>query len=135
MQQEANDATSQGFYGVRDEAPLTTPYLSTDGEAANLASFLVALQREPADPGREIEVLNRDDTAIALQLGLELGDRVTVSESLAGTAYTGNVEGIAWEVWEGGRFHRTAYTVGKRTLGDFFVIGSSVIGGTHVIGY
>ena len=134
-QQTANDTTSQGIYGVRDVAPLTTSVLQADDEAANLASFLVALQKDPADPAREVEVLNSSDANILLQLGLELGDRVTVSESLAGTSFSGEVCGISWEVWGGARFHRTAFLVGKRTLGDFFVIGSSAIGGTNVIGY
>jgi hypothetical protein len=134
-EQEANDATSQGIYGVRDHPPLTTPYLATDQEAANLASFLVALQKDPNDPARELEVPNRDDTAITLQLGLELNDRVTVTETLSGTSFAGNIEGIAWEKWGGAKFHRTAFTVGKRTLGDFFVIGSSAIGSAEVIGY
>lgn len=134
-QQEANDATSQGIYGVRDQSPITTPYLNDDFEAAALAGFLVALQKNPADPAREVEVLNRDDTAIALQLGLELGDRVTVAESVGGTAFAGAVEGVAWEIWEAGRFHRTAFLVGKRTLGDFFVIDSSALDGANVIGY
>lgn len=134
-QQEANDTTSQGIYGVRDAAPLTTPYVGTDGEAAILASFLVALQKDPGDPARELEVPNRDDASIALQLGLELGDRVTVTEGLSGTSFAGTIEGVSWEKWGGARFHRTRFVVGKQTFGDFFQIDVSAIGGANVIGY
>lgn len=135
IQQEANDTTSQGLYGVRDHPPITTPYVVDDAQAYNLASFLVALQKDPSDPARELEVPNRDDASILLQLGLELNDRVTVTEAVSGTSFTGNIEGIDWQKWEGGRFHTTTFLVGKRTMGDFFVIGSSVLGGTEVIGY
>lgn len=132
--QERDGFVSQQTYGIRDHPPLTTPYVSDDNEAENLASVLVALQQFPTDPARELEVLNRDDADIVLQLAPEVGDRVAVTETLGGTSLQGMIEGVRWEAWGAGRFHRTTYLVGKRLL-DFFVVGSSAVSSAHAVGY
>lgn len=133
-QQERTDAASQARYGTRDDPAFTTPYLSDDSQAEGLAAFRVALQKDPRSPARDAELMNRDDADIVRQLAREIGDRVTVAETAGGTAYDGVVTAVQWDIWQGGRFHRASFTVATRPF-EVFVIGTSAIGGSHVLGY
>jgi hypothetical protein len=134
--QRREDAASRdpAFYGPRDGLPVSSPYLMTDTQAENLAGFKVLLYKDPVDPARGVRLSNRDDTLIVKQLGLDLGDRVALSESLGGTSLTGTIEGVQHRIWGAGRFHETEFTVTRRRF-DAITIGTSTIGGSHVIGY
>lgn len=134
-QQTAEDATSESTYGIRDVSAITSAYLNDDAQAANLASLLVALQKDPRSPARGVTLFNKDDTAIVQQLAREVGDRVTVSESLGGSSFTGTIEAIAWAITGAARFQQTEFLVSKRVMGDFFQIGLSALGGTNGVGY
>lgn len=134
-QQTREDTTSETTYGIRDVPAITSPYLVDDNQADNLAAFLVALQKDPRAPAREVVLFNKDDPTIVTQLARELGDRVTVSESLGGSSFTGTIEAISWSITQAARFQQTSFLVSKRVLADFFRIGYSAIGGADGLGY
>lgn len=116
--QTAYDATTRDFsvYGYRDGDPLSTPYLVDDAQALALATYKVLLHKDPVNPVMGVRIPNRDDTAIVQQLARDLGDRVTLTETLGGTSTTGFVEGVAHHIWEGGRFHEASYVISKRRI-------------------
>jgi hypothetical protein len=134
--QQAFDPVGRDYtaYGPRDAPPLTTPYLWDDETAANLAAFKVLLYKDPEAPARRVRLANRDDALIVKQLTRDLGDRVTVTETLGGTSFTGFVEGVRHRIWGAGRFHEAEFTVVERRF-DFATVGSSAVGSAHVVGY
>lgn len=132
--QTSTDETSRKRYGYRDHPPITSDYLNSDTEAASLAAFLVLLQKDPRPPTRGALLGDQDDTVITKQLARELNDRVALSETGGGTDTEGIIERIEWDIGDAGHHLRTRYLVAKR-LFDVFTIGSSTIGGAHVIGY
>lgn len=134
-EQTAQNTTSQTTYGIREGSAITSSYLYDDAQAGNLAGFLVQLQKDPRSPARDVELLNRDDGSIIQQLYLEVGDRVSVSETVGGTSFNGIIDAVNWELWGGAQFHRTTFLVSKRTAPTWFTIGTSTLGGTHVLGY
>lgn len=133
--QTRDDTESQSAIGVRAGSPITSPYLDSDQQADALAGMLVILQKEPRPPVRQIELLNRDATAMGLQFNVDLQDRVSFVEDAGGTTIQGIVEHVEHAVWQGAAFHRAAYTVAHRTH-NAFIIDLSVIGSTtDLIGY
>lgn len=134
--QTAYDATTRdaGYYGAKDGDAITSKYLMSDTQAGSLAAFKVLLYKDPTNPVRGVRLSNSSDTNIVKQLARDVGDRVALSESLGGTATTGFIEGVSHHIWGAGRFHETTFTISKRRF-DFFTLGTSVIGGSAVIGY
>lgn len=116
--QSAYDGTTRDFayFGPRDGDPITSPFLVDDAQALALAEYKVLLHKDPVNPVRSVRIANRDDTAIVQQLARDLGDRVTLTETLGGTSTTGFIEGVRHHVWEAGRFHEVTYTLSKRRL-------------------
>lgn len=133
--QSREDAASRdpAAYGPRDDA-LNTPYLDSDSRAENLAALKLLLYKDPVDPARGVSLSNRDDTLIVKQLARDVGDKVTLTETLGGTSFTGFIEGVTHRIWEAGRFHTAEYVVSKRRF-DFATVGSSTVGSAHLIGY
>lgn len=132
--QTASDAASRKAYGYRDGSPLDSAYLESDSVALSLAQFIVAMNAQPRSPGRQIDVFNRSAAAITQQLSREIGDLVTVSESLGGTAFTGRIQALQHQVTRAGNLHRATFVVQKISA-SAFTIGASTIGGADVIAY
>jgi len=118
-----------------DGSPISSGYLSSDTDALSLAQMIVALRKAGSPPVRELELWNRDDTAIAKQLGRELGDLVSFSESGGGTSLTGSIEGIAHEISSAGKLHKTTYLLTKRVLNAFTLDVSALDSTTDVLSY
>jgi len=132
-QTAANEA-SQRRYGIRYGSPITSDYIESDGVAAILANWLVAYKGVPKSPAREITLINRDDTALALALDIDLTDLVNLSETRGSTAMKGRVQGITHEISEGMTIHQTAYIVEKVSL-SAFTLDLSELDGTDIIGF
>jgi hypothetical protein len=137
--QEAVDEDSRRRYGYRDGAPFTSDYFVSDADALGLAQLYVLLYGQPRSPIRQVELVNRDDESIVLQLTLEIGDRVTVSEASGGTDAEGDIVGIQHRWVPGGEW-RTRYLVSTIASSiTFFTLdddtGASVLDGTAVLAY
>jgi len=129
-----SDDASRLAYGRRDGQPIASLYLRTDAQAEQLGRFIVALNAQPRSPGRAIHIYNRDDTSIQQMLNRDIGDLLSVSESLGGTAFTGRIQNLQHNISGAGILHRTTYSVQKITTAAF-TIGTSVIGGPDVLAY
>lgn len=137
--QEATDDESRRKYGWRDASPITSDYFVSDSDALSLAQLYVLLYGRPREPIRQVELVNRDDTSIALQLTLEIGDRVTVREASGGTDAEGEIVGIQHRWVPGGEW-RTRYLVSTIASSiTFFTLdddtGASVLDGDAVLAY
>lgn len=136
--QDAVDEESRRKYGYRDHS-IESAYFVADSDALSLANLYVLLYGRPRAPIRQVELVNRDDESILLQLTLEIGDRVTVSEASGGTDAEGEIVGIQHRWMPGGEW-RTRYLISTiaSTL-QFFTFdddtGASVFDGTAVLAY
>jgi len=132
--QTAIDAISIAAYGQRTGSDITSSYLASDAQAMSLAQLIVATHKNPQSPARTIALWNADATRLVQMLARELGDVVTVNVSDGGTLFSGWIAGVEHDIWEGGKFHKTTFTVQKRPFA-FFVIDTSKIASADVIGY
>lgn len=137
--QQAVDDASRRKYGYRDASPITSDYFVSDADALALAELYVGLYGRPRSPLRQVELINRDDESIVLQLTLEIGDRVTVQETSGGTDTVGEILGIQHRWMPGGEW-RTRYLVSTVASSiTFFTLdddtGASVFDGTAVLAY
>jgi hypothetical protein len=139
VEQEAVDEESRRKYGYRDGSPITSDYFVADADALGLAQLYVLLYGQPRAPIRQVELVNRDDESIVLQLTLEIGDRVTVSEASGGTDAEGDIVGIHHRWTPGGEW-RTRYLISTvASTIQFFTFdddtGASVFDGQAVLAY
>lgn len=134
VQQEANDAVSQGRYGYRDVSAIDTPYLLTDTDAAGLASYLVGGKGEPVSPIYGFTLDNADGATWLQILTRDLTERVAVSDVLSGVDGTYRIEQVAHAVSEGGKYH-TLDLVLSSVSGSLFTIGVSTIDGADGLVY
>ena len=122
------DALSQSTYGVGDAGTLSTQYLATNAAATGLANFLLK-QKSTPQPPISLVVDNQDDATILLQLGLELGDRITAPLSYSKftfgvstfdgiDSFAGNsdfhVEQIEHTISDAGIYHTTTLLLSQR---------------------
>jgi hypothetical protein len=134
--QEASDGDSVATYGWSDFPEIDSPYLNNDSQAMSLARWLVAQRKDPRPPLWGLELpANRTDALLTQALARELGDRVTISETSAGTSGDYFIEAVEHEITDGGNYHRTRWTLSERGTGEAFVIGASTLGGTDVLVY
>lgn len=135
--QTATDDESRRAYGWRDATAIESAYFVTDADALSLAQLTVLLYGRPREACRVVELINRDDESIVLQLTLELGDRVTVQETSGGTDVEGEIVGIQHRWLAAGEW-RTRYLVSVIASSiTFFTLddttGASVFDGTAVL--
>lgn len=137
--QTATDEDSRMAYGYRDASAISSDYFATDADALALAQLYVLLYGRPREPVRQVELINRDDESIALQLTLEIGDVVTVQEASGGTDVEGEILGIQHRWLTGGEW-RTRYLISTIASSlTFFTLddttGASVLDGDAVLAY
>lgn len=124
--QVAQNATSVKTFGVIDGQEIQSEYVATDAQALTLAQFIVNIRSSFVAPVT-IEMDGGPAAAVTQMLSLELQDRVTVTDTNAGTSGDYVIEGIEIEIADGGNRFVTTYT-----LSDYgtlpFVFGSSTQG-------
>ncbi|WWT39960.1 hypothetical protein [Microcystis phage Mae-JY09] len=128
------DGASVAAYGPADFGDITTPYLESDAQAAQLAGYLAGLLAQPRSPVWGLEQINRDATTLTRIIDRELGDRVSVTDSLGSTSGDYLVEGITHDITDGGKYHRCSWTLSERGA-QVFIVGQSVIAGPDRISY
>lgn len=132
-EQTASDATSQAAYGIRDGSAISSSYLESDGVAGQLANFLVAMNKDPRSPARDVALIASTDALLIQQLSREIGDLVTVSEPQGGTSFTGRIQGIRHDI-KAGALLKTAFSL-QKVSAQQFTVGTSTIDGPDVIGW
>lgn len=134
-QQEASDGDSVATYGWSDFPEIDSPYLNDDGQALSLASWLVSQRKDPRPPLWGVDIPAGASAALLAQaLGREIGDRVSITETSAGTSGDFFIEAVEHEISDGGTLHRTKWTMSERGANDAaFVLGTSTVGGTDII--
>lgn len=110
--QVAQNDVSVRTFGVQDGSDITSGYIDTDTTAMNLAEYIVNIRSSFAAPVT-IELDSGDRTTMLQQLSLELQDRVTVSDAVAGTSGDYIVEGIEVDISDGGNQFVTTYTLSE----------------------
>lgn len=133
-----SDATSIGLYGPRGQTVDTVA--TTAAQARGVAQWQVALKKTPKTRIRGLGVdAGADLSAFPDVLALQVGDRVTYRSQ---PNATGSVVTSALEIL-GGR-HRVAgvnwdaefYTTAAPNVGvDLFILGTSTLGGSHILAY
>lgn len=116
--QQADDATSQGLYGVRDIGDIESPYLADDADALTLATYLVGQLKDPRSPMYGLDLMNRDPSTMTQILNRELQDRITVVDSRGGTSGDYHIEAIEHQISDGGKFHRCRWVLSARGSGS-----------------
>lgn len=135
VEQTYTDATSAGDFDYADYSPITTPYLADDNAALSLATYLVLQAKDGTPPLRNLKLNSgRAATYVAL-LARELGDHITVSDTLGGTSGAYHLMRMAHEFDASARVHRCAWGLVQREGAQFFIIGTSTIGGTDIFTY
>lgn len=135
--QTASDAASIALFKTRDFSPIDNPYLSGDAAALSLASYLVRNAKDPLPPVRSIEIGQHDSATFTQLLTRELGDRVTVSETIGGTSGDFHIRRIDIEGnWSAGVL-RGSWSLRQRNTTQPFIVGVSNVGapGTDLITY
>jgi len=134
--QSFQDGNSIAAYGAADGDQITTPYLVTDVQAASLAAFIVSEQRDPRAPARDLTLFNKTPALHTQILTRELIDRITISEPKGNTSGDFHIERITHEITDAGKIHRCTWTLAERpAAGTPFILGTSRIGGGHVLTY
>lgn len=112
VSQVAQNAVSVKTFGVQDGSDITSVYLGSDAAALSLAQFIVNIRSSFAAP--VVVEMDGGDRGTTLQMmALELQDRVTVSDTVAGTSGDYVIEGIEIEVSEGGNRYVTTFTLSE----------------------
>ena len=134
--QSFQDGNSIAAYGAADGDQITTKYLETDVQAASLAAFIVSELRDPRAPARDLTLFNKTTALYTQILARELIDRITVSEPKGNTSGDFHIERITHEITDAGKIHRCTWTLAERpAAGTPFILGTSTIGGGHVLTY
>lgn len=121
---------------VKSYPSIESPYLASDSAALSLAKHLVLKGKNPVPPVRFLDLNNGQTTAWVQLLDRELGDRVTVTESLGGTSGDYHIKRITHQVdWSRG-IHRGSWSLEQRdTTTQPFIVGVSLVGGPDLITY
>lgn len=129
--QTYQDAQAVQDYNVRvpSSDPLSTPYVSTDQQALDLATRMVSLWKDPRSPIWTLQLNMRpSDPATYLQmLSRDLGDRVAINDPATGGGGDYTIEGIQHQVDTAALNHVTTWALLERPTGTF-IIGTSLIG-------
>jgi hypothetical protein len=134
--QTASNAASIALFKTRDFDPIDSPYLASDAAALSLASYLVTQAKDPLPPVRQIDIGQHDAATFTQLLTRELGDQVTVSESIGGTSGAYHIRRIELEGdWSAGVL-QGSWSLRQRTAtGQPFIVGISSVGGPDLITY
>lgn len=133
--QTAGDGTSQARYGIRAGTPISSSYLVSDGQAGALANFLVATFKDPQSPTTGVRIFNRTNESIGYQLGTELSDLVSLSESAGGTSLdAADVVRLEHDIQQAGYFHVVDLLLRKRLFSGF-TLDLSTLDGSDVLVY
>lgn len=140
------DDTSVAAYGEEPESIDASTLPDTAGWIARqLANYRVRLHKDPATriPSVPIGLHEADgaDTHVATVAALALGDRVAVNRRPDGStdpiSLACRLEGFRWS-WDPNGFDWTGYLAPcppSAADGDYFVVGSSLVGGTDTTPY
>lgn len=120
---------------VKDYPNIDSPYLASDAAALSLAKHLVLKGKNPVPPVRFLDLDNGQTAAWVQLLTRELGDRVTVTESLGGTSGDYHIRRVTHAANWGQGIHRGAWSMSQRETLQPFLIGISTIGGADYIAY
>ncbi|MGH2962309.1 MAG: hypothetical protein ACRDL3_08970, partial [Solirubrobacterales bacterium] len=134
VQQEYVDQPSADEFGYADHPELTSPYLASDEQALDLATYLVNRTKDPVGPLWQLEIDARSPELLDAILTIRLQDWIEVVQAPSGTAGDYIVEQIVEELDERG-LHKATYTLSERVAFQPFTLGTSLIGGSDVLIY
>jgi len=128
--QTYQDGPAVNEYNVRvpGNDPLSTPYVSSDQQALDLATRMVTLWKDPRSPIWTLQLNYRpsDQATYQQMLSRDLGDRVAINDPSTGGGGDYTIEGIQHQVDTAALNHVATWTLLERPSG-LFTIGSSLI--------
>jgi len=125
--QTASDEVSIGLFGVSSGPDISTQFISSNGQAFSLASYIVTLRSDFETPV-VVELDAGDPTSLTQQLERELQDRVTINDSVIGTSGDYIIEAVEHEISEGGNRFITRFTLSRYGDNVPFVFDSTTQG-------
>jgi hypothetical protein len=125
--QTASDEVSIGLFGVSSGPDISTQFISSDGQAFSLASYIVTLRSDFETPV-VVELDAGDPTSLTQQLERELQDRVTINDTVIGTSGDYIIEAVEHEISEGGNRFITRFTLSRYGDNVPFVFDSTTQG-------
>ena len=131
--QVALDRTSIDRYGENEGALIASPYFAHDDQALQLARWLVSQTKDPRTPVWRLRLENRTPALLTQILARELLDRVSATEAQTNTSVDGHIEQIRHRVRDGR--HSCDWLLSERSSVLPIMLGSSVVGGGHVLAY
>jgi hypothetical protein len=134
--QIVTDATSAdpvfGF-GLRPGPEITSPYLRNDDAALQRASWVVFRRKDPHGDVYTLKTDNRTPELLQAVLDLGFSDRVQTSEAVTNSPFDGFIERVERSVTATPYRETANYMLSERTAVDLFTLGSSLLGGSHVL--
>jgi hypothetical protein len=110
--QIAQNGVSARVFGIQDGSEITSGFIPSDAQALNLGQYIVNIRSTFVAPV-VVELDAGDATTLTNQLALELQDRVSVSDAVAGTFGDYIVESIEHEITNGGNSFVTTFTLSE----------------------
>ena len=110
--QVAVNDTSVRQFGVQDGGNIQTLYVASDSQAQGLAQYIVNIRSSFVSPTK-ITIDNVTNTSTTSMLSLELQDRVTLTDTEAGTSGDYIIEAIEHEITNAGASMVTTYTLSE----------------------
>lgn len=133
--QATADSLILGRLGRAELPAISTPYVSSNGQADSLAAWLLSQVQSARPLLYDLQIDNREAALLDQILQRELGDRITVSELEGGTTGDFLIDNLTHELdFQRGR-HSARYVLSKASTATPFRIGTSTIGGSNVFVY
>jgi hypothetical protein len=113
--QSFEDANSVANFGPSDFTPIDSAYINTPADALALAQYIVSQAKDASPPVRAVDfVASQSYGFMFIAFMRELGDRVFLKDAAVGLAQREFfIEGIEHQITNGGKLHRTAFTLSK----------------------
>lgn len=131
--QTATDADSIAEFGVNDQDAIESPYFISDAVALGLAQWIVMTGKNPDQRVRSLELDAREEGLLATILRCDLGDTVYVKEGEQATGGVFTIEGINERVTK--EAHRATWTLSTADPINLFLLDSSQLGGSDILGH
>jgi len=134
-EQVAVDYPSATNYGYSDYSKIDSTYLDSDEQALSLAEWLVSQGKDPKLPLRSLTFpANISSSLLQSALTLDIGSKITVSDSVLTSTSSFYIEGIAHNV-RPGRVHTVSYQLSQVPTNPPIIFGTFEFDSSDIFAY
>lgn len=120
--------------GYNDLPTITTPYLSTDQQALDLAAWILSQNNSAKPPTRDFTIDNRDPNLLIQALSRELIDRITATSARGNSSGDYHIDSLRHVIDRKGG-HTTTYLLSKASATNPILFGTATFDGGYVFAY